>query len=197
MDKARVAVLISGRGSNMAALIYASRAGDCPYEIALVTGDKTDAPGLRIAAAEGIRVEPLDSAALGRSFWTALEETLNQAAVDTVALAGFMKIIPADFVERWAGRIVNIHPSLLPKYPGLGCHQAALDSGDTVTGATVHLVTPQVDSGEVLGQVEVAIMPGDTVETLEARMLIAEHQLYPRVLASYIARPFDAGWIEA
>ena len=197
MDKARVAVLISGRGSNMAALIYASRADDCPYEIVLVSGDKPAAPGLTIAAAEGIRVEALDSAALGPGFWTALEETLNQAAVDTVALAGFMKIIPADFVERWAGRIVNIHPSLLPKHPGLGCHQAALDSGATVTGATVHLVTPEVDSGEILGQVEVAILPGDTVETLEARMLIAEHQLYPRVLAAYVARPFDAGWIEA
>ena len=196
VDKARVAILVSGRGSNMAALIYAARAGDCPYEVALVSGDKPGAPALAVAAAEGIRVEPLDAAALGRAYWTALHETLEQTGIDTVALAGFMKIIPANFVERWAGRIVNIHPSLLPKYRGLNSHQAALDNGDTVTGATVHLVTPEVDSGEVLGQVEVAIMPGDTVETLEARMLIAEHQLYPRVLADYVARPFDAGWIE-
>ena len=196
MDKARVAVLISGRGSNMAALIYASRADDCPFEVALVSGDKPAAPGLVVARAEGVRVEPLDSAALGRDYWTALDETLQQAAIDTVALAGFMKIIPADFVERWAGRIVNIHPSLLPKYRGLNSHQAALDNGDAMTGATVHLVTPEVDSGEILGQVEVAIIPGDTVETLERRMLIAEHQLYPRVLGAYVARPFDAVWIE-
>ena len=197
MDKARVAVLVSGRGSNMAALIYASRADDCPYEVALVTGDKPDAPGLAVAAAEGVQVKPIDAAALGGDYWAALEETLIKEAIDTVALAGFMKIIPADFVERWAGRIVNIHPSLLPKYPGLNCHQAALRSGDSVTGATVHLVTPEVDSGEILGQVEVAILPSDSVETLEARTLVAEHQLYPRVLGDYVSRPFEAGWIEA
>ena len=197
MDKARVAILVSGRGSNMAALIYAARADDCPYEVPLVTGDKPAAPGLAVAAAEGVRVEPLDAAALGRDYWIALEETLKQAAIDTVALAGFMKIIPADFVERWAGRILNVHPSLLPKYPGLNSHLAALDNGDRTTGATVHVVTPDVDRGEILGQVEVAIMPGDTPETLEARVLIAEHQLYPRVLADYVSRPFDAGWIEA
>ena len=197
VDRARVAVFVSGRGSNMAALIFASRAENCAYEVALVTGDKPDAPGLRIASAEGVRVEPLDAAALGRRFWTVLEETLEQAAIDMVALAGFMRIIPADFVERWAGRIVNIHPSLLPKYPGLHCHRAALENRDCETGATVHVVTPQVDSGEILGQVTVAIMPGDSAETLEARVLIAEHQLYPRVLADYVSRPFDAGWIEA
>ena len=196
MDKARVAILVSGRGSNMAALIYAARAADCPYEVALVSGDKPAAPALALAAAEGIRVESLDSAALGRAFWTALEEALKQAAIDLVALAGFMKIIPADFVERWAGRIVNIHPSLLPRYPGLHSQQAALDHGDKVAGATVHLVTPEVDRGDILGQVEVAIMPGDTAEALESRLLIAEHQLYPRVLADDASRPFDAGWIE-
>ena len=181
----------------MAALIYASRAEDCPYEVALVTGDKPDAPALEIASAEGARVDPLDAAALGRDFWPVLEKTLEQASIDMVALAGFMKIIPAAFVERWAGRIVNIHPSLLPKYPGLHSHRAALENRDSMTGATVHVVTPEVDSGEILGQVAVAIMPGDCAETLEARVLIAEHQLYPRVLADYVSRPLDAGWIEA
>ena len=197
MDRARVAVLVSGRGSNMAALIYASRAANCPYEVVLVTGDRPAAPGLAIAEAEGVPVERLDSKLLGSDYWTALEEKLSVASADMIALAGFMRIIPRAFVERWAGRMVNIHPSLLPKYPGLHSHQAALDNGDRVTGATVHIVTPQVDRGEILGHVEVAIMPGDTAETLESRVLIAEHQLYPRILSDYAARPFDAGWIEA
>lgn len=196
MDRARVAVLVSGRGSNMAALIYASRAANCSYEVVLVTGDRPAAPGLAVAEAEGVPVERLDSKSLGSDYWTTLEEKLSVASADMIALAGFMRIIPRAFVERWAGRMVNIHPSLLPKYPGLHSHQAALDNGDRVTGATVHIVTPQVDRGEILGQVEVAIMPGDTAEALEGRVLIAEHQLYPRILSDYAARPFDAQWIE-
>lgn len=195
-DKARVAVLISGRGSNMAALIYAAKAEDCPFEIALVSGDKPDAPGLALAEAEGVDVVRLDSKQLGASYWKTLQSTLDDAEVDCVALAGFMKIIPADFVERWAGRMVNIHPSLLPKYKGLHTHQTALNNGDAVTGATVHVVTPDVDSGEILGQVEVAILAGDTAQTLDARVLIAEHQLYPRILGAYVSRPLDASWIE-
>lgn len=195
-DKARVAVLISGRGSNMAALIYAAKADDCPFAIALVSGDKPDAPGLALAEAEGVKVVRLNSKELGKTYWNDLQKTLDDGGVDYVALAGFMKIIPTDFVSRWAGRMVNIHPSLLPKYKGLHTHQHALDNGDTTTGATVHLVTPELDSGEILGQVEVAILPGDTAETLDRRVLIAEHQLYPRVLASFVSRPLDAGWIE-
>ena len=197
MDKARVAVLISGRGSNMAALLYAAKADDCPYEVVLVTGDKPDAAGFTVAEAEGVPTARLARKALGAEFWPTLERTLADANVDLVALAGFMRVIPADLVERWAGRMINIHPSLLPKYKGLHTHQAAIDAGDTVTGATVHLVVPDVDSGEILGQVEVAILPGDTEETLDARVLIAEHQLYPRILGRFAARPFDAGWIEA
>ena len=197
MDKARVAILVSGRGSNMAALIYASRAGDSPYEVALVTGDKPHAPGLAVAEAEEVSVVRLDSKSLGGGFWDSLQSTLEKCGIDFIALAGFMKILPADFVARWAGQIVNIHPSLLPKYKGLHTHQTAIDNGDGKTGATVHLVTPEVDSGEILGQVEVAIMTGDTAESLEARVLIAEHQLYPKVLGEYVSRPFDAGWIEA
>ena len=197
MDKARVAVLISGRGSNMAALIYAARAADCPYEVVLVSGEKADAPGLDLAEAEGIATSRLDARSLGASFWQALENALEEAAVEIVALAGFMRIVPAEVVARWAGRMVNIHPSLLPRYPGLRPHAAALANGDAKTGATVHLVTAEVDSGEILGQVAVAILPGDTVETLAERVLIAEHQLYPRALGEFARRPLDAGWIEA
>lgn len=195
-NRARVAVLISGRGSNMAALIYAGRADDCPYEVALVSGDKPDALGLSLAAAEGVNIARLDAKALGSAFWGMLNSELEKADIDLIALAGFMKVIPAAFVERWAGRIINIHPSLLPKYKGLHTQTKALDNGDKVSGATVHLVTPELDSGEILGQVEVAVLPSDTAESLETRVLIAEHQLYPRILARYAARPFDAAWIE-
>lgn len=196
VEKARVAILISGRGSNMAALIYAAKASDCPYEVALVTGDKPQALGFAVAKAESIPTVPLDAKALGKNFWTALQDELDKAAVDHIALAGFMRILPAEFVDRWADRIVNIHPSLLPKYKGLHTHQTALDNGDKITGATVHVVTADVDSGESLGQVEVAIMENDTAESLEARVLIAEHQLYPRILSDYVARPLNAAWIE-
>lgn len=198
-DKARVAVLISGTGSNMAALIYAARAETCPYSIVLVTGDNPDAPGLTLAEAEGIPVCRLprptkDSRA---AFFQSLDRNLSEARVDTVALAGFMRILPTEFVERWSGRMLNIHPSLLPKYKGLETHARALEAGDTHGGCSVHLVTPEVDAGEVLGQVAVAILPGDSPEALADRVKIAEHQLYPRVLSDYVSRYQDAGWIEA
>ena len=199
VDRTRVAILISGRGSNMAALIYAARAADCPYEVVLVTGDRPDAPGLDLAAAEGIAIArlpqptPKDKA----QFFDALSTQLTNAEVDLIALAGFMRIIPAPFVERWGGRILNIHPSLLPAHKGLNCHEAVLAAGKTVTGATVHLVSDLLDSGEILGKVEVAVLPGDDPDSLAERVLIAEHQLYPRILADFAARPFDAGWIEA
>ena len=196
MDKARVAVLISGRGSNMAALIYAARADDCPFEITLVTGDKPDAPGLALAEAEGAAVLRLDARSLGATYWKELQKALKNADVEYLALAGFMRIIPAEFVARWDGRLVNIHPSLLPRHRGLKPHEAVLAAGEAVTGATVHLVTPEVDSGENLGQVEVAVLPGDTPQSLAERVLIAEHQLYPRVLGHFVARPFDSTWIE-
>ena len=195
-ERSRVAILISGRGSNMAALIYAARADDCAYEVALVTGDKIDAPGLALAKAEGIAVAPLDARALGAAYWDHLQQALEHTDVDLVALAGFMRIIPDEFLARWEGRMVNIHPSLLPKHKGLNTHKACLLAKEKVTGATVHLVTSDLDSGETLGQVEVAVLPGDTAETLANRVLIAEHQLYPRVLAGFASRPFDAAWIE-
>lgn len=194
-ERSRVAVLISGRGSNMAALIYAARADDCPYEIALVSGDKPDAAGLALARAEDVPVEPLDARALGTNYWSTLQETLEGADVDLIALAGFMRIIPDEFVARWEGRMVNIHPSLLPKYKGLRSHEACLAAGDQHTGATVHLVTPELDSGDILGQVEVAVLADDTAETLAERVLIAEHQLYPRVLSQYLGHTRDFEWI--
>ncbi|GAA4719453.1 phosphoribosylglycinamide formyltransferase [Sphingomonas lutea] len=196
-ERARVAILISGRGSNMAALIYAARADDCPFEIALITGDKPDAPGLSLAEAEGVAVQRLDAKSLGKSFWDQLQDALQAADVDVVALAGFMRIIPAAFVEQWAGRMINVHPSLLPKYKGLNTHRDAIAAGDKQAGCSVHLVTAEVDDGPVLGQVPVAILPGDTPETLAERVLIAEHQLYPRVLADFVARETGVEWITA
>jgi phosphoribosylglycinamide formyltransferase-1 len=195
VERSRIAVLISGRGSNMAALIYASRADDSPYEVVLVTGDRPDADGLNIARAEGVPVEALDARALGPDYWTALQQVLDDADIDLIALAGFMRIIPGEFLGRWEGRIVNIHPSLLPKHKGLKTHDACLAAGDKCSGATVHLVTPDLDSGEILGQVEVAVLPNDTPGTLAERVLIAEHQLYPRVLSQYLGRTRDFDWI--
>ncbi|MEO5577707.1 MAG: phosphoribosylglycinamide formyltransferase [Sphingomicrobium sp.] len=194
-ERARVAILISGRGSNMAALIYAARADDCPYEIALVTGDKPDAPGLALAKAEGIDILGLDAKNNSVSYWKDLQAALDKATIETIALAGFMRIIPPDFVSRWAGRMVNIHPSLLPSHPGLKAHDAVLAAGEKVTGATVHLVSDAVDSGAILGQVAVAVLLQDTADTLATRVLIAEHQLYPRILAEFVARERDPEWI--
>ena len=197
-ERSRVAILISGRGSNMAALIYAARADDCPYEIALVTGDRPDAPGLDLAEAEGIPICRLDCKSDGNdraSYWRSLQSALEEAGIEIVALAGFMRIVPADFVERWAGRMINIHPSLLPAHPGLRSHHAVLAAGETVTGASVHLVSEKVDSGASLGQVEVAVLPGDTADTLATRVLIAEHQLYPRILNQFVTRERNPEWI--
>ena len=170
-ERSRVAVLISGRGSNMAALIYASRAEDCPYEVALVTGDNPDAPGLILAEAEGVPVARLQAPTSKdrTGFFADLHERLGKDDIDLIALAGFMRIIPDDFLARWEGRMVNIHPSLLPKHKGLKTHDACLAAGEKVTGATVHLVTPDLDSGEILGQVEVAVLPNDTAGSLADR----------------------------
>jgi phosphoribosylglycinamide formyltransferase-1 len=163
--------------------------------VALVSGDKPNAPGLELARAEGVATQALDAKALGPGYWDELQALLERKGIDLVALAGFMRIIPDEFVAKWEGRMVNIHPSLLPRHKGLRSHEACLEAGDKVTGATVHLVTPELDSGDILGQVEVAVLPGDTAETLAERVLIAEHQLYPRVLSQYLARTRDFDWI--
>jgi len=194
-DKARVAVLVSGRGSNLAALLYATRAETSTYEIALATGDKPGAPALALAEAEGINVTRLDAKALGASYWTELNQVLEKADPDFIALAGFMRILPPEFIARWKGRIANIHPSLLPRHRGLNTHQAVIEAGETITGATVHIVTDNLDDGPILGQAEVAVLPDDTPETLAERVLIAEHQLYPRVLNQHLGRTRDFDWI--
>lgn len=197
--RAKVAVFISGSGTNMAALLYASRLPDCPYEIVLVTGDRPDAPGLRLAEAEGVPVVrlPRPTAKDKSQFFEALEAQVHDYGASYIALAGFMRIIPPEFVARWEGRMVNIHPSLLPKYTGLHTHERAIAAGDSHAGCTVHLVTADLDEGPVLGQIPVAILPGDTADTLAARVLFAEHQLYARCLADLVTRETDPAWLTA
>lgn len=188
MNKAKVAVLISGRGSNMAALLYASKLSDCPYEIVIVASDKADAAGLLLAEAEAVATFAAPPGVKKAELFGALDATLREAGAEFIALAGFMRILPAEFVSAWADRIVNIHPSLLPKYKGLDTHARALEAGDRMAGCSVHIVTPELDDGPVLGQVEVAVLPGDTADSLAARVLIAEHQLYAPTLAEFVVR---------
>lgn len=191
-EKAKIAVFISGTGSNMAALLYASRMADCPYEIVLVASNDPAAPGLRLAEAEGVATFALSHVGMGRAeHECALDAAAREAGADHIALAGYMRVLTPSMVARWQGRMLNIHPSLLPLYPGLDTHARALAAGDGQAGASVHLVSEDVDGGEVLGQLRVAILPGDTADTLAKRVLIAEHQLYPRVLADYVSRAND------
>ena len=196
--KARLAILISGSGTNMAALLYASRAPACPYEVVLVASNDPNAGGLKLAEAEGVPTFALSHKGMDReSHDGAMDKAIRQSGADHVALAGYMRILTPGFVRSWEGRMLNIHPSLLPKYKGLHTHQRALDAGDKVAGCSVHLVTAELDDGPVLGQTEVAILPGDSAESLAARVLIAEHQLYSRTLADYVARESDPDWIVA
>jgi phosphoribosylglycinamide formyltransferase 1 len=195
VKRARVVVLISGRGSNMAALLYAAKAPNCPYEIVLVTGDRPDAAGFDLAEREGIPVVriPAPTPKDKSQFFQALDLVVRRSEAQYIALAGFMRILPPSFVENWEGRMLNIHPSLLPKYKGLDAHARALAAGDVKAGCSVHLVTAELDDGDVLGQTEVAVLPTDTPESLAARVLIAEHQLYPRILAEFVARETGRG----
>lgn len=186
-DKARVAVLISGSGTNMAALLYASRRPDCPYEIVLVASNNPDCSGLKLAEAEGVATFAHSHKDMTRAAHdTMMHEALIVAGTEYVALAGYMRILTPELVGRWAGRMLNIHPSLLPKYQGLHTHERALAAGDCQAGCTVHLVTAVLDDGPILGQTPVAILPGDTADTLAARVLIAEHQLYSRCLEQLV-----------
>lgn len=188
-ERARVAVLISGSGTNMAALFYASRTADCPYEIVLVASNNPDAAGLTLAAAEGVPTFALPHKGMARADHDlAMDAAIRNSGAQFVALAGYMRILTPEFVARWEGRMVNIHPSLLPKYTGLHTHNRALAAGDSHGGCTVHLVTAELDEGPVLGQTAVAILPDDSAETLAARVLIAEHQLYARCLAALVSR---------
>ncbi len=188
-EKARIAVLISGAGTNMAALVYASRIGECPYEVVLVASNDPDAPGLALAAAEGVATFALPHKGLTREAHDAsMEAAVLEAGADTIVLAGYMRILSDEFVERWAGRMLNIHPSLLPLYKGLDTHARAIAAGDSHAGTSVHLVTPELDAGEVLAQVRVPIALGDTPATLAERVKFAENQLYPRAVAEYVGR---------
>ena len=188
-ERAKVAVLISGSGTNMAALLYASRAEDCPYEIVLVASNNPEAGGLTLAAAEGVPTFALPHKGMERTAHDmAMDAEIRASGAQFVALAGYMRILTRDFVSGWEGRMVNIHPSLLPKYKGLHTHERAIEAGDSHGGCTVHLVTAELDDGPVLGQTPVAILPDDTTDSLAARVLIAEHQLYSRCLAALVSR---------
>ena len=196
MTKAKIGVLISGRGSNMAALLYAAKAQDCPFEIVLVAANDPEAPGLTLAAAEGIATFGQSHKGMKRAeFDAVIDAELRKAGVQYVALAGYMRLLSPEFVSGWEDRMLNIHPSLLPKYKGLDTHQRAIDAGDSHAGCSVHIVTAELDDGPVLGQTPVAILPGDTADSLAGRILIAEHQLYSRTLADFVTRERQPDWL--
>jgi phosphoribosylglycinamide formyltransferase-1 len=198
LSRTKVAVLISGGGTNMAALLYASRAEDCPYEIALVASNNPDAGGLKLAEAEGVATFALPHKGMARAAHDReMDKAIRASGAEYVALAGYMRILTPEFVSGWEGRMLNIHPSLLPLYKGLHTHEQAIAAGDSHAGCSVHLVTAELDDGPVLGQTRVAVLPGDTAETLSARVLIAEHQLYSRVLAKLVSRESDPEWLHA
>jgi phosphoribosylglycinamide formyltransferase-1 len=197
-EKARIAILISGAGTNMAALLYASRIDNAPFEVVLVASNDPAAPGLALAALEGVPTFAHAHRGMTREAHDAVMEAAVQAAgAETIVLAGYMRILSDGFVERWAGRMLNIHPSLLPKYKGLDTFARAIAAGDSHAGASVHLVTPELDAGEVLAQARVAIAPGDTPTTLAERVRLAEHQLFPRAVADYVSRWRNRDWLLA
>lgn len=186
-NRVPVGVLISGRGTNMAALIDPARDAACPYEVVLVGSNVVDAPGLEIAARAGVPTWAHDHRGMKRAEYDELiDAALCNAGAEWVALAGYMRLLSPEFVSRRRGRIVNVHPSLLPKYKGLDTHARAIAAGDEVAGCSVHLVTEALDDGPVLGRAEVPVLPGDSPDTLAARVLAAEHELYPRVLADLV-----------
>jgi phosphoribosylglycinamide formyltransferase-1 len=180
----RVAILISGRGSNMVSLIEAARAPDFPAEIRLVLSNRPDAGGLARAADAGIETLAIDHKAHPdrESFDAAADAALRERGIDLVCLAGFMRVLTPGFVEAWAGRMINVHPSLLPLFRGIRTHERALEAGVLVHGCTVHFVVPELDAGPIVAQAAVPVVPGDTPDTLAARVLAQEHVLYPQAL---------------
>lgn len=185
MKRARLALLISGRGSNMAAILDAA-GPHYPAEPVLVLSNRADAAGLGVAAAKGVPTAIVESRAFKgdrAGFEAAMEAVLARHGVEIIALAGFMRVLTADFVRRWEGRLINIHPSLLPAFPGLDTHARALAAGVRLHGCTVHLVTAGVDEGPILAQAAVPVLPDDTEASLAARVLAAEHRLYPAALS--------------
>jgi phosphoribosylglycinamide formyltransferase-1 len=184
-DARRVAVLVSGRGSNLKALIDQASG----YEIALVASNKPQAQALDVARAAGLPTWAFDGRGIAREEFDAMmTRSLEDHRIGTIALAGYMRLLSSDFIAQWRGRILNIHPSLLPKYRGLNTHERALAAGECKTGCTVHIVTEELDSGEILAQSTVAIEPGDDVAALSERVLMAEHELYPATLAAFVRR---------
>lgn len=185
----RVAIFVSGGGSNMVSLVD-SMTGDHPARPVLVLANSADAGGLAKAADRGIATAVVDHRPFKgdrEAFQDALQAELVKAAPDILCLAGFMRVLTASFVQKWEGRMLNIHPSLLPKYRGLHTHARALEAGDALHGCTVHEVTPALDDGPILGQATVPVQPGDTPDTLAARVLVQEHKLYPAVLRRFAA----------
>jgi len=191
MNRVRVAVLISGRGSNMGALIEASRAPDSPYEVAVVVASREDAEGLERARGFGVEAVAVASRPFAgdrEAHERAVDAALRARNIDLIALAGWMRLLTPWFVRVWEGRMLNIHPSLLPKHPGLNTHARALEAGDATAGCTVHLVTEGMDEGPILAQAEVPVLAGDTPDVLAARVLEAEHRIYPQALAAVAER---------
>ncbi|MGO4525049.1 phosphoribosylglycinamide formyltransferase [Microvirga sp. 2MCAF35] len=184
MTRRRVAILISGRGSNMVSLIEAARAGDFPAEIALVLSNRPDAAGLERAKEAGIATCVIDHKAhpTREDFEQAMDVALSSHGIEFICLAGFMRVLTDWFVERWSGRMVNIHPSLLPLFRGTQTHRRALEEGVLVHGCTVHFVVPELDAGPIIAQAVVPVVPGDMEESLAARVIVQEHRLYPNAL---------------
>lgn len=195
-DKARVAVMLSGNGTTMSSLLFHSRLPGCPYQIVLVASNVPEARGLTIAEAEGIATFAHSHKGLAREDHEAIiDQALRQAGAEYIALAGYMRVLTESFVERWAGRMLNTHPSLLPKFKGLHTHERAIAAGESHGGCSVHVVVPELDAGPLLGQIAVRILPDDTAESLERRVLMAEYQLYPRALADYVQREKSPAWL--
>ena len=189
MSRARVGVLISGRGSNMQALIAAAGDPAYPAEIAVVISNREDAPGLEIARQAGVTALAIPHKPFGadrEAHERVIDARLREAGVALIAHAGYMRILSPFLVETWLGRQLNIHPSLLPLFKGLHPQRQALEAGVKLSGCTVHQITPEVDSGPILGQAAVPVLPGDDEETLAARILIAEHRLYPACVAAFV-----------
>jgi len=188
MSRTRVGVLISGRGSNMQALVEAARDPAYPAEIALVLANDPDAAGLAWAAAAGVPAEAVDHRPFGRdreAHERRLDALLRNARVEIVCLAGYMRLLTPGFVDAWSGRLLNIHPSLLPAFPGLHTHRRALQAGCRLYGCTVHLVIDEVDAGPILGQAALPVLAGDHEAAMAARLLPVEHRLYPACLAAF------------
>ena len=185
-EKARIAVLISGSGTNMAALLYASLLPGAAYDIVLVASNDPDAGGLKLASAEGVPTVSIPHKDMARAEHdAAMDAAIRQAGATHIALAGYMRVLGPAFVERWQGRMLNIHPSLLPLYKGLDTHSRALLAGEEYAGCSVHVVTEELDDGPVIAQSKVKILPRDTAETLAERVLAEEHKLYPLALDQY------------